>query len=91
VAELLYDESFEPLEIGLGSAETFTIHQPENLIVMHNRCYLFEFRGRAARSCRPIAPAPVVRMKRLPDGRTGPAGGTGLLRTAEGSDERQRR
>ncbi len=68
VAELLYDVPFEPLEIELGSGETSTIHQPGNLIVMHNKCYLFEFRGRAARSCRHIAPAHIARVNRLRDG-----------------------
>ena len=70
VTELLYDDPFEPFEIELTTGETFAVHHPENMIVMPRKCYVFEFRGRIAKSCRHIALAHIVRMNQLTNGKT---------------------
>ena len=79
INELLEDDPFEPFEIELTTGERFVVRHPENMILMRNKCYLFELDGRIARSCRHIAMVHIVRMNKVDDdnGQSGGPDGNG--------------
>jgi hypothetical protein len=63
VLELLDDEPFEPFRIELATGRKFLIERPEDLIVMSNKCYFFQFEGRIAKTVQHLSLANVVRME----------------------------
>lgn len=64
LARLLKKERFVPFEMELSTGERIAIKERTNLVVMRNKCILFDMEGSIARSCRYIALADIQSWKK---------------------------